>query len=476
MDKIAQKRNILDKVKEWSNISGRAAEAFFKPEFKRVMTTLRMIDNNIRSIVTGESIGEEKDMEGETIKGDPGSDSISMKDLLKSAKSNINKREYILAVSDLGRFHKKMFEVTQQLGKLTYDIDAIHHQYLFGTEDEPVLKDEHKKHLQDLKTRFARQQRMEIIKEAGIMDFFYTLSRRGRALAHWEKRFPKQVGKLKKDTAALYAKSEAIQGQLLSILKELAAARSVRNVDAYEKGAKKIGDIYKNYDGLFKTYYNENVKNFLEKVDLGPAQPVDAKDSKEMGNQPVDVEKEKMKIKTDIGPDIKTDVTMPPSGPNIPSHLSMPPVPKGPGGVAPTQTMTQNVPPLTMPSADPSTQRYVSTTPTQPYVSTTPTIVTGPPSGMTSPSLPYSPTTPAPYSPAGMPASPKMSAEEMRAFEAQHGIASEAHQKFYTVLESLSGETPRVLATFITKYARKIQQSDPATSIQLFNIVKRIKG
>jgi hypothetical protein len=51
-----------------------------------------------------------------------------------------------------------------------------------------------------------------------------------------------------------------------------------------------------------------------------------------------------------------------------------------------------------------------------------------------------------------------------------------AHTKFYTTLESLSSESPVLLAAYIAKYARAIQATDPSTSIQLFKIAKNIKG
>ena len=56
MDKNAQKRGLLDTIKEKSNISGIAAEKFFKPEQKRVMTLLNSTDDAIRAILTGEKI------------------------------------------------------------------------------------------------------------------------------------------------------------------------------------------------------------------------------------------------------------------------------------------------------------------------------------------------------------------------------------------------------------------------------------
>ena len=106
MQKTAQKRGLLDKLIENSginNISGIAAEKFFNPEFKEVMETLRKKDDTIRSIVAGEIIGD----------GDPGEGPTALKKLLKNAKSNIARREYMSATADLGWFHKKISDISK---------------------------------------------------------------------------------------------------------------------------------------------------------------------------------------------------------------------------------------------------------------------------------------------------------------------------------------------------------------------------
>lgn len=464
MQKTAQKRSVLNKLREMTNVSGIAAEKFFNPEFQRVMESLRAKDDQIRSIVSGEAIGE----------GDPGADSISLKDLIKTSKSNLNRREYMSAIADLGRFHKKLFDVTQEIKNLGLDVDSVHHEFLFKD-----LGDEQKKHLQDLKTRFARAQRMEIIKEAGVMDFFYNIgTKRGRALAAWEKRYPKQVGKLKKDTSMLHARSEALLAQVLSALKEMASARSVRNVDNYIKGADKITKGYQSYDKTFKDFYNSNVKGFLEKVELiAPTAKMD--DSKDLGKKEVPVE--------DTRPEGSLDM------PGAPSAGAPDTIRTGPPDMSSSPPKTENIGPA--PGAFVNPEHVAPTMPAPsssmplPLMQRKDTIPVGPPSGMSV--GPVTPTLPSPgmatvppssggptLPPSAGPTipSPPPSHEFKSDQLAQEMWGKKAHAKFFRSLESLSNESPLMLASYITKYARIIQETDPSVSIQLFKIAKNIKG
>src|SRR5208283_4165069 len=140
MEKTSQKRSILNKIREMTNVSGIAAEKYFNPQFEEVMNNLRSVDANIRSIAAGKSLDD----------GDPGGDPVALKDLLKSAKSNLNRREFMMSVADLGRFHKKVADIIVEINKLQNKIDEVHHQFLFQD-----LGDEHKKELQRLKGKWA---------------------------------------------------------------------------------------------------------------------------------------------------------------------------------------------------------------------------------------------------------------------------------------------------------------------------------
>lgn len=433
MQKTAQKRDIFEKMKEKLSPSGQFAESFFNPEFKRVMESLRESDNKIRAIAVG------KDVEGQ----DPGADAISLKDLLKSAHSNINRREYMSAVSDLARFHNKMSEIMEVIKKLNLNVDKVHHEFLFKD-----LGDEQKQHLINLHKKFAAQEvsiASEMVKRASIMDFLHNIGTKpGRARAAWEKRYPKQVGKLKKETSSLLSASQKLFEVLLSSLKEMSSARNGRNVDNYMKSASRIQGVFDKYEAGFKQYYQDNVKGFLMQTDFLPkpetAPAVKVEDSKELGKQEV------------VGP--RGTIPAPPSKEVV--DLTKPKVPSlPPQAVTPAKPAVPSLPPT--PGA------------TTPYEQ-----IMGPGAAALK-----------------APAVPKIEGDEPLP-EPEKGISSTpppipttgrqaimppplAHNNFYETLEAMSGETPLLLASFIRKYATKIQESDPETSINLFKIAKSIK-
>lgn len=406
MEKIAQKRSILNKLREMTNVSGIAAEKFFNPEFKRVMESLREKDDEIRSLVAGTAIGV----------GDPGDDPVALKDIVKAAKSSLNRREYMLAVSDLGRFHRKMSEIAQRISSLNFDIDKVHHEFLFGSKDKPILEDEHKERLQYLKNRFAQQHDI-LVKQAGIMDFFYNIgTKRGRALAAWEKRYPEKAKPLAKQTGIMLNQSEILLEKTLVSLKEMAAARAVRNVDAYMKAASSITKIYDKYHKSFGDYYRGVVQPLIKDMDLMP--PTPATPTKEV--DPL--------------------LTAPSSG-------SVPTLQQGPTGTMPQGPALNAL----IPGPPSAPHTIVAPTVDDPDPdSSPPTLRSGPP-----------PMTPAPGG-TTIPPDPTT-------------LKSSEHKDFFNSLKSLSKENPLVLASHIANYARSIQDTDPSIAINLFKVARSIK-
>lgn len=402
MQKTAQKRSILNKLREMSNVSGIAAEKFFNPEFERVMTSLRTADAKIRSIATGTSI------EGE----DP-IDSIALKELLKQAKSNLNRREYMTAIAFLSRFHKKLYDIVKIIDGLNIDVDQVHHDFLFKDLDE-----EQKKHLSEMKGRFATIRGYGLISEAGIMDFLHNISSdRGKALAAWEKRYPKQVGKLKKDTANLIAKSENILSSVISAMKEMATYRATRKVDDYVKAASKISSIYNNYDRIFREHYNSNVKGFLEKQEM-------MTDVKKIEDQ-------------DLG---KQEVKAPEPEPepeyeeNLPINLVPNTIPAPPSNESAEDAYQDILTPNSGTFAPPKL-----------------------PSDMVSPQPVTAPT-------------------ETEADKSEEVLAPKSsHKKFMASLEAISNEKPALIAAHIRRYAKSIQSNDLETTIKLLKLANSIE-
>jgi hypothetical protein len=535
MQKTAQRRGILNKLREKTNLGGIAAENFFTPEFRELMDQLRDgTDDPVRAILSGTQIGN----------ASPPDDAISLKDLLKDTKSAINRREYMKAVANLGRFHKKLFEATKILSGFKTNVDGIHEKFLFEG-----LDDDSKKHLHDLKgrigTKAASTDQKYFIKEANIMDFFANIgTERGRALAAWEKRYPKQVGKLKNDTISMLKRSESLMTNVLSILKDMATARATRNVDKYLLGADKIVKLYSSYDIGFKEYYNANVKGFLEKQNLISDTPVENPISPEVPAGPDSIRPSDNATREDFSPapgsspgSSSRSNTLPSAG-NVPAGLSpegnaqvgesLAPdteVATGPDTEVPPDTDRTGVPefksdtilnelikkhnlpsiPMRQPGAvvparpyqqqqGPAgfARQYNPSAPVAPapkYMGqSSDTIPASKPSGMppARPTIPgvapeASPVTIVPNRhPSIIPPGRVPTLIPNDAFgppeEAPRQDVRKAHQSFYKTLETLGQtESPTVLSMYIRKYAATIQHKDLVTALKLFELAKSIK-
>ncbi|CAB4197094.1 hypothetical protein UFOVP1290_614 [uncultured Caudovirales phage] len=247
-------RGFFNKLREGLDFSGMAQEKLFNPEFQDIMNKLRDdTDDPIRSIITGEQIGTSS----------LSTDGKSLKNILADAKSNINKLEYMMAISSLALFHEKMSDVVKILKSFTYNVDKVHEKFLFGGLDE-----ENKKRLQSLKTRFAKSE-YDLVKSAkmqfnsDILDFLTTYTtEKGRALRSWEKKHPKEIGKIRDATSALLKSSEQLLSRTLPLLKEMASARATRNPDKYVECTTRFIKFYDSYNDTFKKYYVDNIKRF----------------------------------------------------------------------------------------------------------------------------------------------------------------------------------------------------------------------
>lgn len=422
MDKTAQKRSLLNKLHEMANVPARSAENFFKPELKRVMETLINADDVVRSTLAGQRIG----------KATP-EDPVSAKDLLKEAKSFVNRREYLSAVASLGRFHKKMNDVAQVLKGLNLNVNNIHHRFLFDK-----LPTKHKEQLESMRGRFASQQEPYFIKEANIMDFFHNIgTQRGRALAAWEKRYPKVVGKIREGAQSQLESSENLLNTVLSELKVMASHRASRNIDAYLNSANEVVSAINKYDtgkDGFRNYYNNVIKPYLD---------TQARLETEEAAQNIPVV-DPSKVVTD-----DKDSTVP-AAPLDEAFKS--PVPSG--SAPPSEFGRVSIP---VPSGTPSTML-----PAPPKM---PTDLSVPPAKV--PSLPGA---------AEKSKLDQVHEDIMKEWEEKNKGTTAAYKSFVESLNVFSEEDPTLLAAHISKYARSIQADDPATAIRLFKIAKSLRG
>lgn len=255
------KRGPLNQLREKLNTPGKALEGYFAPELNRVMENLVEIDDQVRSELSGAKVGDY---------GEAPSDGFSAKDLLKSARTNFNQREYIMGVSELGRFHKKMANVVALLNKLDLEVNLIHSKFLFEGVDEDKIK--------ELRQYMGANANYDLVKEAGIMDFFHnTFSTRGRSLAAWEKKYPKETKAIRDGGPRLVEAAFGLLSTTISSLKEMATARAVRRPDDYINATGKIKSEYAKFDKGFRTYYKDAIAPFLlikDQIEKGKTPPV----------------------------------------------------------------------------------------------------------------------------------------------------------------------------------------------------------
>lgn len=485
MDKRAQKRKMLDKLKEKVDIFGHAAEEF-SPTFGKLMNELRNTDTMIRDSL---------------LEQDP-----SLKDVLKNAKSNFNKREYMASISDLKSFHDKVENVVKVLKNLQNNVDEAHEEFLFGGLPNETLTG-----LKSLKDRFeatkARREH-ELIKEAGLSDLWYALtSERGKAIRAWEKRYPGKMKQVKTQTNSLLKKSEALFSQLLSSLKEMSSARAARNIDRYVKAAEKLTGKFDDYHKEFKVFYETNVKGFLEKLVAREAEKVQKEEEeKQVKTEETGVgEQEIESLPSSEGP-----ASSMPGSSFSPSPGSQNYDPLGP----PSSQKDYFVPSVRLPISDPESQidpigptlpsprvemieQEAPLTPVPPGVRTPPQSSGTRSIDFANPSIPKPPIVPQDLVTPSVQKKIDQGADTVRpgtkhapdtARQSQWeggapdterdpkigpGTLRSAHPLLKT-LQVLSSESPAVLALEISKYAASIQKTDPKQSAKLFAIVENI--
>jgi hypothetical protein len=258
MNKIAQRRGRWNKLREKIDLPGKLMESF-SPEFQELMDHLREVDDKIRE------------------------EASDLKDLLKVAKTNFNRREYMTAIAYLGRFHDKMENIDRELSQLSTIVDLKHNEFLFGDIDPEHLtylvnkfgpkfqeamqkmNPKFQQKFQVLKPKASQLERASLEKEAGITDWWHNITtNRGKTLAAWEKRFPKYARELKTQTNNILNKSEALLNYLMASLKAMASLRATRKLEEYLRTATRLKEKYKSYNAAFTNFYNSQVKRFID--------------------------------------------------------------------------------------------------------------------------------------------------------------------------------------------------------------------
>ena len=268
MDKLAQKRGLWNKIKENTDLAGRLSEKYFDKALGEVMNKLRTeVDDPIRSIVAGKEMGEPVFPAGVSI-GDRG-----LKSVVRSAKSNINRREYMLAIDDLGYFRDHMRDVSKILE--SFRIDPVHHNQAIVPEDSGVV-DRIESRMQ-AEAGFIDDS-IDAYKnfQSGVKDVGHNLvSDRGRALRSWQKSYPKTAKKLTNALNRLIRSAELfLNNTVIPELYKMSGFRAARKPEDYILAGAKIVSGFAKFNAEFKEINDKEIKPYISIIkSFGPAAP-----------------------------------------------------------------------------------------------------------------------------------------------------------------------------------------------------------
>lgn len=480
MDKIAQERSRLNKLREKLNLRGLALESapFASPEFKQLMDDLRITDDRARAIALGQPVGEAAAPE----------DGLSLKTLLAKAQKNFNRREYMSSLADLGLFHEKLHEISKSLKLFHVSIDAIHEKFLIEG-----LDDETKESLRKLKKRMASKEE-ELIKEAGILDFLAKIyQNRSSALKSWEARYPNQVKKIKTSLSSLIQKAKSVFNNLISRFKEMGTARATRKVDSFDEAIKKVIKLYDEYNAKFVEVY-AGVKSFMDKIEEKQEEIAESISEPSAKNAPISQV-------TNI-PSTKRYPIEEPKVPSLPSeedpladlHISYEkpkselqfeqgiPVakPLSPAEIAQFSAQrsqkAQTLVPQFMTTFKPikNDQEFLSQKPKSNVPP--PTLI---PELMEKEKISSEPELPSTEkdNPATKQYNQMINSDRQKEQNTiRTGKVPIAHNEFIETLESMGSESPIILKSYIAKYAKSIKNSDVEIYNKLVNIYNAIKN
>jgi hypothetical protein len=253
MDKLAQNRGFLNKLREKTNLSGRVLESI-NPDFQEIMDRLRSTDEKIREQAS------------------------ELKTAVRAANSYVRRRDYLMGAHSIAGFHERCRYIAAILDKFKDSIDMKHYKFLLDQFD-----DEQKQQLfgydptkdvvfdkGDVNDVIENVITAALKKDAGAMDWLTMniadpisdvvnnlTNERGIAMRGYEKRFNISFLKeLKGKSISMADKTERFFRYLISTFKRLASSLATRNVNQYIILSKDFIKKFAIYHGIFVEFYS----------------------------------------------------------------------------------------------------------------------------------------------------------------------------------------------------------------------------
>lgn len=310
MDKNAQERSIPNKLREEIGFLGKSLERL-NPDFAEMMDKLRATDEKIRG------------------------QAEQVKDVVRSAKRLVNRRDYLTAATNMSAFHERCRHIAAGLEKFIKGIDLKSYEHLlnlfddeqrqqlFGYDPNAELNMEANDGMVS-----SSEISLALMKQAGLSDWWFKMTDpigdmahnlstgRGQAMKALEKRFNISFLKdLKSSSINMYNETQRFLSFLLAIFNQLATAVAKRNPNMYVQVAKKFIDKFAGYHKSFVNYYEKSIVPVKQQYEKIIAEKQQAQDH------------EKQQWTNMLAPSVfnqSPQQTAPAAGPSVQEHSSTP--------------------------------------------------------------------------------------------------------------------------------------------------------
>lgn len=252
MQKIAQERSFLTKIKENLNLKGINLER--DSDFKSLMIKLRQTDDSYRSVMSGKQIISNES--GTLLEAAFPLSNVSLKELVKNIKKYYKEKDFLNFNENLKKFNDQVTQAKNCLEYFSYDISLFEKQLLSKNIEANVkyyfLKS------QNTITLFNKQQLIKnSIFESESQKKFQDLL----------KKFPKKFNKLNLEMKSIVDKSQRLLDAMINSADKFSTFRAYRQAEPYSLECKKIISQINSFNNSFDKFYSSNLEQILSKED-----------------------------------------------------------------------------------------------------------------------------------------------------------------------------------------------------------------
>lgn len=282
MEKTAQERGLLNRLREKTNITGKILESL-NPEFSAMMERLRSTDEKVRE------------------------QAQDVKPAIRSINSLVRQRDYLSAATQMAAFHERCRYLVAELDRFKKSVNLKHYQFLLDQFDDTSKEQLFGYNPNSEINLDEGAADDDLTSTAGLKDMWFKFTdpledtvsnltkQKNIAMKALEKRFSISFLKdLKKDSIMMADRSTRFASLLLSTLKRLASALATRHVDDYIRYSDDLVKRFNEYHKLFVAYYNKDIVPLKQQHEEILSQKKREDEAKEAERMRPEVERQQM--------------------------------------------------------------------------------------------------------------------------------------------------------------------------------------